>query len=133
MTAETLPICEQAAQVQRLDGRRVRLVGTYTPVPTLKKMPRPGRPRQEVDLGEVSILIEGRASAYDAGAADGEPALIALGTEVRAADEIARLRGRRISVEGTLIVKERAPARQAASQRPAPALHDPVELRLENG
>jgi len=130
MTSQSLPVCEQGAQLQGLDGERVRLIGTYLPVRTLKKMTRPGRPRDEVELGAVVIVLEGSASEYDTTAPAGEPVQVALGADGRAAEEIARLRDRRISVEGRLTLSPRAQSSRAASQKPAPVLHDPVELRL---
>ena len=130
MTPESLPVCEEAAQLRGLDGRRVRLIGTYLPVRTLKKMTRPGRPRDEVELGAVVIVLEGNASEYDAAAPAGEPVQIALGADVRATEEVARLRGRRISVEGRLTLDPRVQSTRAASRKPAPVLDDPVELRL---
>jgi hypothetical protein len=104
----------------------VRLVGVYRLVPTLVKMPRPGGSREEVELGEVVIELEGGASEFDPAAPVGEPARIALGTDVRPVDEIARFRGRRVAVEGRIALAGPAAA-QGAAQRPAPTLLDPGE------
>jgi hypothetical protein len=120
------PTCERASELRALDGRRLRLVGIYRPVPTLKKMPRPGGPREEVELGEVVIELEGSASEFDRAMAEGEPARVALGTELRPTDEIARLRNRRVAVEGRLALAGPVAA-QGAAQRPAPTLLDPGE------
>ena len=121
--------CEHAAQLRPFDGRRVRLIGIYRPVPTLKKMPRPGRPREEVELGEVVIELAGSASEYDPAGAPDAPARIALGTATRSSDEIARFRDRRVAVEGRLVLAGGARP-GAASPRPGPALLDPGEPRL---
>jgi hypothetical protein len=118
-----------AAQLKRHDGESVSLVGTYLPVPTLKKMPRPGRPREEVELGEVVIELEGSAAEYDPAAGDGAPARIALGTGLRASDEIAAFRDRRVAVEGRLALAGGARP-DAAAVRPEPVLYDPAGLRL---
>ena len=123
-------MCQHASQLEPLDGQRVRLVGVYTPVPTLKKMPRPGRPREDVDLGEVMIELEGSASDYDSSAAQGQPVRIALGTDLRAEEEIARLRGRRVSVEGELRLHGHQPSPNVASRRPGPVLSDPAAPEL---
>jgi hypothetical protein len=123
------PACERAAQLKALDGRRVRLIGIYRPVPTLKKMPRPGRPREEVELGEVVIELDGDASEYDSAAPQAAPARIALGGSVRPAEEIERFRDRRVAVEGRLALVGRGRP-EAASVRPGPALVDPGEPRL---
>ena len=127
----SLPLCEDAAQLGPLDGRLVRLVGTYLPVPTLKKMPRPGQPREETHLGEVVIELAGRAAAYDPAAMESAPARIALGTMFRPSDEIARLGHRRISVEGRLVLAYDAGRDpRAAAPKPGPVLLDPTGLRL---
>jgi hypothetical protein len=107
----------------------VRLVGIYRPVPTLKKMPRPGGPREEVELGEVEIELVGRAAEFDRAMADDEPARVALGADLRPADEIARCRNRRVAVEGRLALAGPAVA-PGAAQRPAPTLLDPGEPQL---
>lgn len=126
---EAAPPCTHADQLRHLDGRRVRLVGTYLAVPTLKKMPRPGRVREEVPLGEVVIVLEGRAAAYDPTAWDEAPAHVALGEGPRPADEIAAFGGRRIEVEGRLALQATAQA-AAASARPHAVLLEPAALRL---
>jgi hypothetical protein len=124
------PLCKHAADLKRLDGQRVRLVGTYLPVPTLKKMPRPGQPRAEVYLGEVVIQLGGQAAAYDPTAPENTPAKISLGTTLRSSDEIARFRDRRVLVEGRLVLSH-APdhAPDTASPKPAPTLIEPAGLR----
>ncbi len=83
------PRLDRAEQLRALDGQRVRLFGSYLSVPSLKRMPRPGRPPEYVDLGEVVIQIEGSAAAYDPAAGD-TPARIGLGNAARPSEEIAR-------------------------------------------
>ena len=130
MAAESLPLGERAAELRTLDGKQVRLVGTYVPVPTLKKMPRPGRPRAEADLGEVVIELAGSAAAYDAAASEAMRARIALGDTVRPRDEIARLANRRVSVEGRLALAPDDGGAKGAAPRSAPVLYNPPGLRL---
>jgi len=102
-----------------MDGRRVRLIGTYAAVPTLKKMPRPGRPAEEVDLGEVVIVLD----------PGGEGARVALGTDARSPDEIAEFDGRRVEVEGRLVL-EPSSGSEGAAPRAGPALESPTGPRL---
>jgi len=130
MADESLPLGERAAELKPLDGRQVRLVGAYIPVPTLKKMPRPGKPRAEAELGEVVIELEGSASAYDRTATDAMPARIALGDTVRPRDEIERLAHRRVSVEGRLALAPDDGDAKGAAPQPAPVLYNPTGLRL---
>ncbi len=125
------PLCTHADQLRHLDGRIVRLAGIYLGVPTLKKMPRPGRPREEVHLGEVVIALEGSAAAYDPMAWDEAPAHIALGSGPRPREEIAAFGGRRVEVEGRLVLRPGSGEPPvAAATRPGPTLLDPVALRL---
>ena len=118
MTATDPPVCERAEQLRDLDGHRVRLRGTYTAVPTLKKMPRPGRAPETVDLGEVVIAL-----------ADAEETLVALGADPRPREEIAEFDGRRVEVVGRLTLEPESEGRGAA-RRPSPVLEDPTGLRL---
>lgn len=106
-----LPLCESAADLRRLDGRRVRLTGIYRPVPTLQKMPRPGQPREEVFLGEVVIELAGARVALEG---------------LRPETEIARLQSCRVTVEGRLAL-EPASDPETAGLRPVPTLFDPSE------
>ena len=131
MSDEFVPVGKHAAQLKPLDGQRVRLIGIYLPVPTLKKMPRPGKPREEVDLGEVVIQLEGSASAYDPAAAENTPARIALGTAFRPSGEIHRYGNCRVSVEGRLVLTpDGNPASKGATTRPTPVLYNPTDLRI---
>lgn len=124
------PPCKHAIDLKRLEGQRVRLLGVYLPVPTLKKMPRPGQPREEVYLGEVVIQLEGQAIAYDPTAPESTPARINLGKTFRSSEEIARFRGQRVVVEGQLVLDHaQVPSPDAASPKPAPTLLDPGGLR----
>ena len=117
MTAADPPVCERAEQLRVLDGHRVRLRGTYTAVPTLKKMPRPGRAREAVHLGEVVIAL-----------ADAEETTVALGAVPRPREEIAEFDGRHVEVVGRLILEPEREGRGAAL-RPTPMLEDPTGLR----
>lgn len=128
---ELPPRLDRAEQLGQFDGQRVRLVGTYLSVPSLKRMPRPGRPPEYVDLGEVVIQIAGSASDYDPAAGD-MPARIGLGSEARSSEEIVRLNDRRVAVEGRIVLcPEAASTHRCAVPRPGPVLQDPTGLRLE--
>jgi hypothetical protein len=125
-----VPRLDRAEQLRRFDGQRVCLVGTYLSVPSLTRMPRPGRPPEYADLGEVVIQIDGRASAYDPAAGD-VPARIGLGSEARSSEEIVRLNHRRVAVEGRVVLRpEMARVLPCAARRPGPELQDPNGLRL---
>ncbi|TAH48981.1 MAG: hypothetical protein EYC67_04545 [Betaproteobacteria bacterium] len=100
--------CTHADHLRDADGCIVRLCGIYRAVPTLKKMPRPGRPREESMLGEVVIAVEGSAAAYDPLAREDAPASVALGDGPRPADEIAAFDGKRVEVEGRLVLRPAA-------------------------
>jgi hypothetical protein len=113
------PLCHDAAELAALDGRQVRLLGRYLAVPTLKTMPRPGQPRDEVDLGEVVIEVTGEAG----------PMRVHLGTGFRPRDEIERFNDRRVVVPGRLTLNPE-PAVDVAGEQPAPTLLDPGEPRL---
>ncbi|MBS0510406.1 MAG: hypothetical protein JSR42_04345 [Proteobacteria bacterium] len=100
--------CTHADHLRDADGCVVRLCGTYRAVPTLKKMPRPGQPREEAKLGQVLISLEGSAAAYDPLALDDAPATVALGDGPRPAEEIAAFDGKRVEVEGRLVLRPAA-------------------------
>ena len=106
--------CTHADHLRDADGCVVQLCGTYVAVPTLKKMPRPGQPREEAKLGEVVIALEGSAAAYDSLAVDDVPARVALGDGPRPAAEIAAFDGRRVEVEGRLVLRPAANISDAA-------------------
>ncbi|MEF8718841.1 MAG: hypothetical protein V5B44_14395 [Candidatus Accumulibacter necessarius] len=128
---ELPPRLDRAEQLRWLDGQRVRVVGTYLSVPSLKRMPRPGRLPEYVDLGEVVIQIEGSSEAYDPAAGD-TPARIGLGMAARPSDEIVRLNDRRVFVEGRIVLRpEMASTHRSAVLRPSQVLQDPTGLRLD--
>ncbi len=123
------PRCTHADQLRHLDGQWLRLAGTYLALPTLKKMPRPGRGRELVQLGEVVIALEGGAAAYDPTAWEDSPAYIRLGEGRRPAEEIAAFGGRRVEVEGRLALAPPGEA-EAAGPRPGATLLEPRGLHL---
>jgi hypothetical protein len=131
-TATVLPRVTDAAGAAALEGRRVCLVGTYLPVPSLKKMPRPGREPEWVSLGQVVIEIEGRACDWDPAVAAGEPARISLGQSPRPEEEIRLFTGRRVSVSGLLRLHP-PPTRSTpgAFPKPSPMLLEPASPSLE--
>jgi hypothetical protein len=80
-----LPICTSGADLARLDGQRVVLVGTYRKRMVSKKM---GRPATQF-YGHAQIELTGKAIDYDPSAWDGALAVVRLGTDKRSDDEIA--------------------------------------------
>lgn len=120
--------CTHADHLRDADGCMVRLCGTYFAVPTLKKMPRPGAPREEVKLGDVVITLQGSAAAYDPLAPDDAPVRVALGDGPRPAEEIAAFDGKRVEVEGRLVLRPAANisgAPPVAHRLPRPVLQSP--------
>lgn len=100
--------CTHADHLRDADGCVVSLCGVYLAVPTLKKMPRPGCAREEVALGEVVIALDGSAAAYDPLATDTAAARVVLGDGPRPAEEIAAFDGKRVEVEGLLVLRPAA-------------------------
>ena len=125
------PRCTCADELRDADGGAVTLCGTYLAVPTLRRMPCPGRPREEVNLGEVVIVVEGSAAVYDPAALDNTPARVSLGEGPRSVDEIAAFDRKRVEVEGRLVLRPGASdQRSAARMMPKPMLQAPTALRL---
>jgi len=111
----------------RLDGQRVRLVGTYRKALTVTKMNRP--PEQ---LGYAEIELQGKPSDFDPRAWDGQPPLVRLGVRTRPDDELQGLDGRQVSVVGTLILRPKDSESEPDHARPLsePTLFDPDAVLL---
>lgn len=125
------PRCTCADELVSADGCVVTLCGTYVAVPTLRKMPRPGRPREEVNLGEVVIVVAGSAAAYDPAAGDNAPAQVSLGEGPRPMEEISAFDRKRVEVEGHLVLRPDANEPPGAARTiPKPMLQAPTALRM---
>jgi hypothetical protein len=115
-----LPTCASAADLARLDGQRVVLVGIYRKRMVAKKK---GQPVTQF-YGHAQIELTGKATEYDPSAPDDERALIRIGTDKRPEDEIARLTDQPVSVEGRLVLEPPIADPNVASATPGPTLFD---------
>ena len=95
-----LPICRSGADLAPLDGKRVKLVGTYRKRLVAKKQ---GRPATEF-YGQAQIELTGKATDYDPAAWDGALAVVSLGIDRRPADEIERFTDQPVAIEGRLVL-----------------------------
>ena len=95
-----LPTCTSGADLARLDGQRVVLVGTYRKRIVSKKM---GQPATQF-YGHAQIELTGKATDYDPSAWDGALAIVRIGTDKRPDDEIAKLADQPVTVEGRLVL-----------------------------
>ncbi len=121
---QTLPVCQTAEDMKRLDGQTVKLVGVYRQRAIARKKARPGRPAETRPSNYVSIELRGSAASYDRHAADGEGARVRLGDEARSTDEIARLGDKPVVAIGRLVVAPPPPEEDVASEDPTPILVD---------
>ncbi|MFO0744183.1 MAG: hypothetical protein U1F43_00725 [Myxococcota bacterium] len=104
-TPMATPTCRTSADMKRLDGKLVRLEGTYRRYLEETSMPRPGRkPPPREFLGRVVIEVEGAPSAYDEAGADEGPSEVLLGADARPADEVTRFADQPVVVEGRLVL-----------------------------
>ena len=125
---DTLPLCETASDIKRLDGQTARVVGVYRKIMTIRK--KGGG--EGSFLGFIAIEVNGKPSDYDPSAWDGQPAMIDLGLDVRSAEESARFADKRVVVEGTLMLDPSSVdgSGPGARTKPKPALVGPRNLRL---
>jgi len=117
----SLPICADAKTLGGLDGQRIRLVGIYGRSLTQRKMRGPG-----TFEGEMHIRLTGSPADYDPKGNAEAKAIVELGE--RPADEIARLDGQRVSVEGLLILDPYRAVREAEVNY-ATVIYGPPRLR----
>lgn len=115
-----LPTCTSGADLARLDGQRVVLVGTYRKRMVSKKM---GRPATQF-YGHAQIELTGKATDYDPSAWDGALAIVRIGTDKRPDDEIAKLADQPVTVEGRLVLHPPIAEPNVASATPEPTLFD---------
>jgi len=115
-----LPTCTSGADLARLDGQRVVLVGTYRKRMVSKKM---GRPTTQF-YGHAQIELTGKATDYDPSAWDGALAIVRIGTDKRPDDEIAKLADQPVTVEGRLVLHPPIAEPNVASATPEPTLFD---------
>ena len=114
-----LPLCKTGADLARLDGQRVRVVGTYRRELVARKQGEP----PALFLGHVMIELSGRTTDYDPSRWDA-PAAVSLGTAPRPADEVDRFADQPVAVEGRLVLNPPPPDPEAASERLPPTLFD---------
>lgn len=116
----SLPICRSGADLARLDGKRVKLVGTYRKRLVAKKQ---GRPATEF-YGQAQIELTGKATDYDPAAWDGALAVVSLGIDKRPADEIDRFADQPVAIEGRLVLHPPPDDPSVASAMRPPTLFD---------
>ncbi|HWU88150.1 MAG TPA: hypothetical protein VN253_12775 [Kofleriaceae bacterium] len=114
-----LPSCKTGADLARLDGERVQVVGTYRREMVARKQ---GEPPTRF-LGHVVIELSGRTTDYDPSRWDG-PAEVSLGMAPRPADEVAHFADQLVAVEGRLVLNPPPADPEAASERLPPTLFD---------
>jgi hypothetical protein len=114
-----LPLCKTGADLARLDGQRVQVIGIYRRELVARKQGEP----PTLFLGHVTIELSGRTTDYDPSRWD-EPAAVSLGTAPRPADEVARFADQRVAVEGRLVLDPPPADPEAASERQPPTLFD---------
>ena len=115
-----LPICRSGADLARLDGKRVKLVGTYRKRMVPKKQ---GRPATEF-YGQAQIELTGKATDYDPSAWEGALAIVSLGVDPRPTDEIEKYADRPVAIEGRLVLQPPPDDPSVASAMRPPTLFD---------
>jgi hypothetical protein len=115
-----LPTCTSGADLARLDGQRVVLVGTYRKRMVPKKK---GQPATQF-YGHAQIELTGKATDYDPQAWDGALAIVRIGTDKRPDEEIASLADRPVAVEGRLVLHPPIAEPNVAQPTPGPTLFD---------
>lgn len=115
-----LPTCTSGADLARLDGQRVVLVGTYRKRMVSKKK---GQPATQF-YGHAQIELTGKATDYDPAAWDGALAIVRIGTDKRSDDEIAQLADRQVAVEGRLVLHPPMAEPNVAQPTPEATLFD---------
>ena len=115
-----LPICRSGADLAHLDGKRVRLVGTYRKRMVPKKQ---GRPATEF-YGQAQIELTGKATDYDPSAWEGALAIVSLGIDKRPAAEIEQFADQPVAIEGRLVLQPPPDDPSVASAMRPPTLFD---------
>ena len=114
-----LPLCKTGADLARLDGQRVRVVGIYRRELVARKQGE----LPTLFLGHVVIELAGRTTDYDPRKWDAA-AEVSLGTEPRPADEVARFADQTVTIEGRLVLNPPAADPEAAAESLPPTLFD---------
>lgn len=114
-----LPLCKIGADLARLDGQRLRVVGTYRRELVARKQGEP----PTLFLGQVMVELSGRTTDYDPSQWDA-PAAVSLGTAPRPAEEVARLADQAVAIEGRLVLNPPPLDPEAASERLPPTLFE---------
>lgn len=115
-----LPLCKSAADMGRLDGQRVRVIGVYRRELVARKQ---GEAPTHF-LGTVQLELEGKATDYDAKKWKDLGALISLGADPRPADEVTRFADQKVAVEGKLLLRPAPTDPDVAQEDPQPTLVD---------
>jgi hypothetical protein len=115
-----LPICRSGADLAPLDGKRVKLVGTYRKRLVAKKQ---GRPATEF-YGQAQIELTGKATDYDPSAWDGALAVVSLGIDKRPSAEIEKFADQPVAIEGRLVLHPPPDDPSVASAMRPPTLFD---------
>jgi len=115
-----LPICRSGADLAPLDGKRVKLIGTYRKRMVAKKQ---GRPATEF-YGQAQIELTGKATDYDPSAWDGALAVVSLGVDKRPAAEIEKFADQTVAIEGRLVLHPPPDDPSIASAMRPPTLFD---------
>lgn len=120
-----LPLCKSGADLARLDGQRVRVVGIYRRELIARKQGEPAT----LFLGHVAIELAGRTTDYDPQRWD-EPASVSLGTAPRPSEEVQRFSDQQVAVEGRLVLNPPPDDPEAASERLPPTLFDITSVAI---
>ena len=115
-----LPICRSGADLAHLDGKRVKLVGTYRKRMVPKKQ---GRPATEF-YGQAQIELTGKATDYDPSAWDGALAVVSLGVDKRPSAEIEKFADQPVAIEGRLVLHPPPDDPSVATAMRPPTLFD---------
>jgi hypothetical protein len=126
LSVSQLPTCTSGADLARLDGQRVVLVGIYRKRMVAKKK---GQSATEF-YGHAQIELTGKATDYDRSAWDGALAIVRIGTDKRPDDEFARLADQPVAVEGRLVLHPPIADPNVASSTPGPTLFDAGAITL---
>lgn len=113
-----IPVCKSGADLARLDGQRVRVEGVYR-----KEMSSAKKGGAESCHGQALIELTGRTTDYDLERFDA-PATVSLGVAPRPDEEISKLEGQSVTVEGRLVLNPPPADPEAASERLPPTLFD---------
>lgn len=122
------PLCQSSSEMKGFDKQRVRLVGIYKKKMSRKKMNSP----EEIFLGYVQIEVKGNPKVIDSSNVPAKVTPVLLGMKPRSADEIKKFNGKRVIVEGRLLLAPEIDEGQAeyAREDPKPTLVHPKKIKI---